>query len=764
MEFVSVEVKEGWEAGKEFGRSPWLPGDLSTINLKVRFGPNNALLVPFFGGTGAVEYVRQYAVTGARSSAGGETSKGQYHFIGGTQGSSLILICADLSVGVISHLATKLPVFVARQNKDIGAVAGFAGKRFKASTLILISDYKYQNNLEFVRTLHDWPTVWLKPRDKNDQVQSVIDLVSAFDFAPIVQAVQAGLLAQARRFAKSTLRAPHEQVALFAPLSLLNLAVLDRDDSATYLSLQPLFKGAVVRIKEAIRRTPWVEVNVKGLGVGEDGRLGVEINGDLHDKTMAVQHALEALPVGKGLFIFGNHLAIINQTETGTGTEMLTVQTLNTYLYQQFRFFGRNVYGELKNVELPRTVTENFLSLGQWSLPRVKQILHHPTFGKEWRLLGKGGYHPDEEIFMDLRGLELLDVPEVPSGSDLAEAKENLEDIFIDFHFSDEASRTNTIALIITLLIRNRIVGNCPIFGVGALCNGSGKGLLVDLCTLVALGLQLPSTTWEDSETATKRLITTKVLSNPEAIKIDNIAKKVDSPSLASILTTDVWEDRLVLGASTICIPVQVIWILTGNKLALSGEIARRTIRININPDADELYLRSNFRHADVEKYVLDNRPKLLRSVLVIIQYWIDQGKPESDLTLGSFDRWAKIVGGILEAAGYQEFMGNVGQSYGGQQDLDRLWQDFFLKWQETYGENPVKASALVELLQEMGIAEVLLGKGNAASLTKRLGRRLESWISKMVGQYRLVNGEYDRKNKVKTYRLVLSVVKGKKP
>ena len=101
---------------------------------------------------------------------------------------------------------------------------------------------------------------------------------------------------------------------------------------------------------------------------------------------------------------------------------------------------------------------------------------------------------------------------------------------------------------------------------------------------------------------------------------------------------------------------VRMTWIATGNNPALSNEIARRTVRIRLDGKVDRPWLREGFKHANLREYATKQRARLVRSALVLIQNWLTNGKPQGSKLLGTFENWARVIGGIVETAGFSAF------------------------------------------------------------------------------------------------------------
>ncbi len=78
-------------------------------------------------------------------------------------------------------------------------------------------------------------------------------------------------------------------------------------------------------------------------------------------------------------------------------------------------------------------------------------------------------------------------VPEHPTKAEVAKAVEVLDDALADFGLVGTANRANALALMVTPVVRP-LVPLAPLFVADAPVMGSGKGLFVDLCSIVATG------------------------------------------------------------------------------------------------------------------------------------------------------------------------------------------------------------------------------------------------------------------------------------
>ena len=58
--------------------------------------------------------------------------------------------------------------------------------------------------------------------------------------------------------------------------------------------------------------------------------------------------------------------------------------------------------------------------------------------------------------------------------------------------------------------------------------------------------------------------------------------------------------------------------------------------------------------------WVRANRGRLVAACLTLGQAWIAAGRPRGRRSIGSYEAWAQVLGGVLEVAGIEGFLGNL--------------------------------------------------------------------------------------------------------
>ena len=225
-----------------------------------------------------------------------------------------------------------------------------------------------------------------------------------------------------------------------------------------------------------------------------------------------------------------------------------------------------------------------------------------------------------------------------------------------------------------------------------------------------------------------RKRLTAKLRAGSQAVLIDNLKRPLVSASVAVALTSTVWEDRILGTSDTTRLPVRCAWIATGNNPTLSSEIARRTVRIRLNAKRDRPWLRDRFRHPDLREWVANHRHELVAAALTLVRAWIEAGKPEptSSPTLGMFESWSRVMGGILQVAAVPGFLSNLNDFYGSTDTEGEMVRSFLAAWWEEYQDKELGVADLYRLCsgEDGGILD--LGDGSERSQKTRLGKRLD--------------------------------------
>jgi hypothetical protein len=265
-----------------------------------------------------------------------------------------------------------------------------------------------------------------------------------------------------------------------------------------------------------------------------------------------------------------------------------------------------------------------------------------------------------------------------------------------------------------------------------------------------ALGGMLPALPGVlDDEEELRKKITTALMRGQQMVRWDNVTHRVDSAVLSSVLTEPIWQDRVLGINRDVELPVRAIFMMNGNNLSFSQEIARRAVpcRLDLSKQAgglryaEEPWRRNNFRHPDLTGWAAQHRGELVWAALTLIQAWIAARRPPGQRSIGSYEQWAAVTGGIVEhaAGGPQNssFLDGLEDLYADavSEKDDKI--TFLEVWHSWAGEKLVGTKDIIDWI---GYAEPfgITGQGSAKSQQTRLGTYLGKMRDQVWGGYQV--------------------------
>jgi hypothetical protein len=457
-------------------------------------------------------------------------------------------------------------------------------------------------------------------------------------------------------------------------------------------------------------------------------------NENLAEVTAQAWQALQATNNPPTLFRYGALPSRIERDDDGAPIlRPMTNDRMRHRLARAANWFKVDRKGNEIPAAPPMAVVRDVLATPDPDLPILTRIVEAPIFAADGSLCAAPGYSSKSKTFFaPAPGFMLPSVSIRPTRAEIADARDLLMiDLIGDFPFVSEADKAHALAAAFGPFVRDMIEGPAPLHDFEAPSPGTGKTLLVDLLTHPALGRSIAAMTEGRDEDEWRKRLFAKLRTAPAVLLLDNIKRRFDSGAVSSAITAyPLWEDR-ILGVSEIArVPVRTIWIMTANNPALSSEIARRTIRIRLDAKIDRPWLRQEFRHADIRAWAWQNRARLVWAVLTLVQSWIAAGRPEGSRTLGMFERWAKVIGGILDVSGIPGFLGNLADFYEQSDAEGSTLRGFAAAWWATHRTNAVTVAALLPLAIEAGLD---LGEKGEQSQKIRLGKLLTSTMRDRV-------------------------------
>jgi hypothetical protein len=531
-----------------------------------------------------------------------------------------------------------------------------------------------------------------------------------------------------------------------------------------------LYHAAKCAIKESKASIRDVETAIKRYRQsGSNNGLRYAVNGapapDDDQGKIPIDVSIEHLPtlnklcwqaISEGnkppiLFLYGNQ--VVRTMRNPDGTVILQAVTPDI-LRHHLAEWAHWTQAGIKLAKPPVDVVKDVLATQNMPLPRLARVVHVPVFGPAGTLLTKPGF--DEAggiLYSPLQGFEALPVPETVTAEDVNAANALIcNELLPDFPFASDSDRDNAVALFLLPFVRDMIDGPTPAHLIEASMPGSGKGMLASALLHPSIGRDMGLTTQPRDDDEWRKKITSMLMEGKPSVLVDNVSRPLDSGVLAAALTADVWSERMLGQNSTTQIRIRCAWVITGNNISISTELTRRCVRSRLTPKTDRPEDREDFEHPELLEWVEENRAKLVQAAHVIVKYWLQQGRPAAKIRpMGSFEKWSKLMGGILSLAGYEQFLANA-KEFQTSSDTERQARGMFVStwWEwmqrpERVANNVFRASVSDLLPIADGIEGLSLSGISEKARQTSLGKYLAT-LREMVIDY---TGEDDEGNVV---------------
>ena len=399
---------------------------------------------------------------------------------------------------------------------------------------------------------------------------------------------------------------------------------------------------------------------------------------------------------------------------------ILNEERLRHMLARLARWVRENAKGELLSAPPPVATVKSVLATPDPALPVLTGIVNTPVFGRSGTLITAPGYHPDARLlYVPAPGFAVPNIPKCPNEAEVAAARALIcDDLFGDFPFIGEAERAHVVALLLLGFLRAMIDGPTPLHLIEKPTPGTGATLMVDAVATILTGTGASVMTEGRDDEEWRKRVTAKLRQIPSMILIDNLRAKLDSSAVAAALTAPFWEDR-VLGASEMTrLPIRCLWIATGNNPEFSNEMARRLVRIRLDANVERPWQRGGFRHPDLMVWIRANRARIVAACLTLCQAWIAAGKPRGTKTIGSYENWAQVIGGVLETVGIPGFLGNLEDMMAASDSEGAGWSAFIAAWWDRFGTASVLSADLFDVAMVCDPAPPISGGTDRAQKT----------------------------------------------
>lgn len=317
--------------------------------------------------------------------------------------------------------------------------------------------------------------------------------------------------------------------------------------------------------------------------------------------------------------------------------------TATCFLYKMAK--GKDGEEFERSVNPPQWLAPAIIARGSWpALRPLEAIVETPVMRPDGTLLDAAGYDPDTGIIYEPT-VDLPAIPQLPTRIDARKAADLLLDLLCDFPVVGEAHKAVWLAGLLSPLARFAFYGCCPLTMFDASTAGSGKTLLAALISWILTGRDVARTTYSDVDEEMRKRITAIAIGADRLMLLDNIAGDFGGSAIDAALTAPVWQDRLLGENRMITLPLLTTWYGSGNNVQFRGDAIRRVLLCRLEPKEENPETRSGFKYQNIQKYVVDNRGRLVAAALTILRAYAVAGRPSQGVTpLGSFEEWSRLV------------------------------------------------------------------------------------------------------------------------
>ena len=297
--------------------------------------------------------------------------------------------------------------------------------------------------------------------------------------------------------------------------------------------------------------------------------------------------------------------------------------------------------------------------------------------------------------------------PRVRKDMPLDEAKRLLEEEFEEFCFAGKQDMINAIALQLTPYCRGLYPSNTtrtPLGFYTANTARAGKDTAAGCPSVLYYGVAIEDKPINGehgvNDEDISKTIHTAMFNGRSRIHFSNCKGYINSTALEAAITQEWLVARLLGGNKEMRAPNWIEYSLSANTgTSYTADLALRSVFVNLFYELENPNDRKFKKNLHL--WIRENRTSLLSAQYTLVRNWFEKGMPAGSTIFASFPDWARIVGGIMESAGYDPVVQNdtLNATSGDREtaDMKRLFEIAHEKW----GQQWVKKGALFHELKE---------------------------------------------------------------
>jgi hypothetical protein len=363
---------------------------------------------------------------------------------------------------------------------------------------------------------------------------------------------------------------------------------------------------------------------------------------------------------------------------------------------------GKNDEPEWHPADPPPALAQTVLaSAGDWErLPVLVSLAEAPILRADGSVHDAPGYDPGTRLYHEGRAPALM-LSTHPARDEAARAARYLLRPFAEFPFADREKGIDEAVVLAYLLtlVQRPMLPLAPLFGFSATAPGTGKGLLVEVCNLIARGRDaaiMPPPGGQSAEEETRKRITALLLQGVSSVLLDNWTTAIGGDSMNALLTSASWSDRVLGKSQTVTLPACVTWAATGNNLSVRGDMVRRTLLAVIDAQVERPEQR-RFEIKNLTAHALKQRRKLLSAAFTILRAYRQAGEPDADQEpLGRFETWSRSCAAPIRWLGWPDPVLSQERLRADDPETQKL-SALLAAWHRVFADQSVTVAAVIE-------------------------------------------------------------------
>lgn len=363
----------------------------------------------------------------------------------------------------------------------------------------------------------------------------------------------------------------------------------------------------------------------------------------------------------------------------------------------------------------------------EW-LPRLSRVSSGPYYDAHGRLVSAGGYDAGSSGYL-ARGL-------TPELMGVGAAVSVIDGWIGQFPFERPSDRAHALAFALTPIVRDMVRGPVPMTVFEAPSPGTGKSLLMQVLASAATGRPVEPTPMSGQEDERRKAMGSMLAEGRPVVLLDNVRGHLHDPALEGVLTAyPTWSDRRMGSQDRLRVPATAVWGLSGNNLTMNADLQRRTVAVRLNARCARPEARTGWRHPDLLGFTAAEAPRLLSALIALVEAWRAAGCPLGSATMGSYEAWAGVLGGVLDVAGVRGFLCDRADRIAEVDPEAAEWAGLLHAWMTDPALRGRRAAGdLARCCAERGLLLGVLGDGSAMSQARRLGGALGRMRGRVLG------------------------------